>query len=645
MAKKILLTNRGIHAYLPKKLSKLGFECHFDYSSSKEEIEQKIADYFGLVMKSRFNADKSFLKKAKNLRFLARAGVGFEHIDIDFAKKKNIKIILSPEGSKDAVGEHAVGLLLCLLNNLVKGDREIRAEKWTREPNRGIEIKGKTIGIIGYGNMGQSFAKKLSGFSGKVIAYDKFKKGYGDNYAKEVSLKKILKKSDIISLHIPYSPANHYFVNRQFFKNCENPIYLINTARGLVLNTADLVKAMKKGKVLGAALDVLEYEEQSFETFKKKKRPAPFKYLIQSDRVVLSPHIAGWTQESKLKHAQTIVRKIMQLVSVFFFCFPSLIFAQTVPRFVPDDFQLDPQDVGCICTPGVINKSRGKGLLIDYTITSGGDFTPDVVDAGVVPSKINHLGLLKLRLKAPIFVRPRTKILLGLDHFREKYRFDFIQPLFAKQLSLLDDKILKSTRLTLFWLQSIGETNYLGLRARVSYNGNYQGVLKTDKFYRLIKISGVWGIKKREDIEWGIGLLYSDNFVNKNVLPFLLYNNTFNERWGVEVAFPVSVLFRYNFNPRSLLLFGPEFSNASYALRGEDNPVQENDYFFRHTEIQFSGRYEQQIFPWIWGTIQTGFQINFDSEMEDAGNPENLFEPDLKTGVFIRFGLFLSPPD
>ena len=276
MNRKILLTNQGIHPYLAEQLTELGFECHFDYTSSKKELEEKISNYVGVVMKSRFNADKSFFKKAKNLKFLARVGVGFEHIDIDFAKEKRIEIILSPEGSKDAVGEHTVGLLLCLFNNIAKADREIRAGAWIREPNRGIELKGKVVGIIGYGNMGRPFAKKLAGFDAKVIAYDKFKKGYGDKYATEVSLKKIFKKSDIISLHIPYSADNHYFVNKYFFKNFKKSIYLINTARGLVLNTADLVEAMKEGKVLGAALDVLEYEAQSFEAFKVKELPAPF---------------------------------------------------------------------------------------------------------------------------------------------------------------------------------------------------------------------------------------------------------------------------------------------------------------------------------------------------------------------------------
>lgn len=313
MSKKILLTNKGIHPYLGKQLAKLGYDCEFDYTSTKSEIEAKIHNYYGVVMKSRFKADDHFFKKAKYLKFLARVGVGFEHIDVDFANKKGIEIILSPEGSRDAVGEHTMGLLLSLFNNLPKGDREIKAGKWIREPNRGVEIKGKTVGIIGYGNMGKSFAKRLSGFDAKVLAYDKYEKGYGDKFAKEVSLNKIFKESDILSLHIPYDDHNHYFVDKAFIKKFKKSIYVLNTARGLVLNTKDVVSAMKKGKVLGVGLDVLEYEEQSFEAFNGDKLPKPFQYLIKSDRVVLSPHIAGWTMESKLKHAQTIVKKIVAL--------------------------------------------------------------------------------------------------------------------------------------------------------------------------------------------------------------------------------------------------------------------------------------------------------------------------------------------
>ncbi len=308
---KILFTNPGIHPYLAQNLEKEGFDCHFDYKTPKEALP--LSDYIGVVMKSRFNADKAFFDKAPNLKFLARVGVGYEHIDMAYAKAKGIPVLLSPEGSMDAVGEHAIGMILSLFNKLNKADKEIRAGQWLREPNRGIELKGKTVGIIGYGNMGQSIAKKLSGFEVKAIAYDKYKTGFGDSYATEVDLETLFRESDIISLHIYYEEANHYFVNKEFLAQFKKPIYLINTARGLILNTADLVEAMKDNKVLGAGLDVLEYEKQSFETFTAEHLPAPYSYLLEADNVILSPHIAGWTQESKLGHAKTLVGKILSL--------------------------------------------------------------------------------------------------------------------------------------------------------------------------------------------------------------------------------------------------------------------------------------------------------------------------------------------
>lgn len=308
---KILFTNPGIHPYLAQNLEKEGFECHFDYQTAKEALQ--LSDYIGVVMKSRFNADKAFFDKAPNLQFLARVGVGYEHIDMAYAKEKGIPVLLSPEGSMDAVGEHAIGMILSLFNKLNKADREIRAGQWLREPNRGIELKGKTVGIIGYGNMGQSIAKKLSGFDVKSIAYDKYKTGFGDTYTTEVNLETLFRESDLISIHIYYDEANHYFVNKAFLAQFKKPIYVINTARGLVLNTADLVESMKSNKVLGAGLDVIEYEKQSFETFTSEHLPAPYSYLLAADNVILSPHIAGWTLESKLGHAKTLVRKILSL--------------------------------------------------------------------------------------------------------------------------------------------------------------------------------------------------------------------------------------------------------------------------------------------------------------------------------------------
>jgi len=328
-------------------------------------------------------------------------------------------------------------------------------------------------------------------------------------------------------------------------------------------------------------------------------------------------------------------------------CFLTPIFslsAQTPPIVILDDFDYEAEDVGCICNPGVINKSPGKGLLVEYKLTSGGSFTPDEVAVGISPSKVNSLDRLRLRLKIPCVIKPRFKVLVGIDHFREKYNFNFIQPAFAKQLNLVAGTPLKTTRFTGYVLQSLGENNYLGLQFRGAFSGNYDGFINTDKYYQQIRISGIWGIKKRDDLEWGIGLIYSDNFTRRIVLPFFLYNRTYNERWGIESAFPVSFLMRYNFTPRSLLLFGPELTSASYALRGEQQ-LATDDYFFKHTELQFGAKYEQQIAPWVWANIHGGLQVNFDSQYEKAVDRNDLFEPDLITGAFLKIGLFLSPPN
>ena len=307
--KKILLIDQP-HLFLEERLTELGFELLRFYQAEESEIWEALPHCFGVVMRSRFQAGKNFIDQGKNLRFIAREGVGVEHIDVAYAESKGIQIIISPEGSRDTVAEHALGLLLALMNNLTRADRQVRSGQWTREGNRAIEIKGKTIGIIGYGNMGSALAQRLKGFDARLLAYDKFKSNYSAGSVEEVNLKTIFEESDIISLHIPYSTDNHYFVNDTFLSSFRKNIFLVNTARGLILNTADLVKHLKSGKVRGAALDVLEYEETSFNFLKFDKLPADFQYLSQADNVVLSPHIAGWSFESKLKHAQVLAEKI-----------------------------------------------------------------------------------------------------------------------------------------------------------------------------------------------------------------------------------------------------------------------------------------------------------------------------------------------
>lgn len=297
------------HELLLNQLSDLGFENHEDYTSSKADVEAKIANYDGIVIRSRFTIDEQFLNAATNLKFIGRVGAGLENIDCYYAAAKGVFLISAPEGNRNAVGEHTLGMVLSLFNKLNKADREVRQGKWLREDNRGIELDGLTVGLIGYGNMGKAFAKKLRGFDVEVLCYD-IKANVGDDNATQVSLSEFQKKADVVSLHTPQTPLTLNMVNSQFINQFEKPFWLINTARGKSVVTADLVAALKTCKILGAGLDVLEYEKKSFESLFSQNMPEAFKYLIEAENVLLSPHVAGWTVESKRKLAQTIVDKI-----------------------------------------------------------------------------------------------------------------------------------------------------------------------------------------------------------------------------------------------------------------------------------------------------------------------------------------------
>lgn len=301
------------HPILMEQLQELGFINHEDFSSSKEEIEAKIQDYQGIVIRSRFKIDTTFLDKATNLQFIARVGAGLESIDCECALSKNIQLIAAPEGNRNAVAEHTLGMILSLFNNLNVADSEIKSGHWNRESNRGHELDGKTIGIIGYGNMGKSFAKKLRGFDVEVLCYD-IQDNVGDSNAKQVSLEELQQKTDVLSLHIPWTPKTDKMVDANFIYAFAKPLWIINTSRGKNMETSDLVAAIQTGKILGAGLDVLEYEKRSFETlFQDKKTPEAFQYLLNSKKVILSPHIAGWTYESHERLAQVIVDKIKGL--------------------------------------------------------------------------------------------------------------------------------------------------------------------------------------------------------------------------------------------------------------------------------------------------------------------------------------------
>lgn len=300
------------HPLIIEQFNALGFQNDEDYTSTKEEIEKKIANYDGVIIRSRFTIDEAFLDKAVNLKFIGRLGAGLENIDTDHAKRLGIFLAAAPEGNRNAVGEHALGMLLSLFNKLNKADREVRNGKWDREGNRGIELEGKTVGIIGYGNMGKAFAKKLKGFDVEVICYD-IVGGVGDENARQVGIMEFKQRSEVVSLHVPQTPSTINMINTDFLKEFKNPLWLINTARGKCVVTADLVAAMKEGKVLGAGLDVLEYEKKSFEDmFGGSELPEAFTYLIKANNVLLTPHVAGWTVESKIKLAQTVVDKIKE---------------------------------------------------------------------------------------------------------------------------------------------------------------------------------------------------------------------------------------------------------------------------------------------------------------------------------------------
>ncbi len=300
------------HPLLWEQLEQAGFHNETDFTSAKEEIESKIHNYQGIVIRSRFKIDKTFIDKATNLQFIARVGAGLESIDCEYAIEKEIQLIAAPEGNKNAVGEHTIGMLLSLMNKLQRADKFVREGKWIREGNRGNELEGKTIGLIGYGNMGKSFAKKLRGFDVTTLCYD-ILDNVGDENAKQVSLQELQKQADVLSLHIPWTTSTDKMMNTKFINSFLKPFWFINTSRGKNVVTDHLVDALQSRKILGAGLDVLEYEKLSFENlFIESDKPKAFEYLLQAENVLLTPHIAGWTHESHKKLAQVIADKIIQ---------------------------------------------------------------------------------------------------------------------------------------------------------------------------------------------------------------------------------------------------------------------------------------------------------------------------------------------
>ena len=312
---KILLLDSN-HPLITEQLLAKGFVLEEDFTSSYDEVLQKINQYDGIIIRSRIPLDKNFLENAQNLKFIARVGAGMENIDLETAKNLGISLINSPEGNRDAVAEHVVAMLLILMNRLFIASEEVKNGIWKREENRGDELLGKTFGIIGYGNMGKATAKRLSGFGVEVIFYD-ILPNLEDEFAKQVSLEELQERADILSLHIPLDASTEYLVDENFISKMKKNFYLVNTARGKNVKTSALVDALKSGKVKAAALDVLEYEKSSFEnldtsTSLSTRNKEDLQFLLDSEQVIVTPHIAGWTHQSKEKLAQFIVDKIVQ---------------------------------------------------------------------------------------------------------------------------------------------------------------------------------------------------------------------------------------------------------------------------------------------------------------------------------------------
>lgn len=301
----------SVHPILFERLEQEGYVCEWKNNLSREEILTQLPEYSGAVIRSKFKFDKEVFEVAKNLKWIARSGAGMENINQEIAAQKGVTCFNSPEGNRDAVAEHCLGMILSLFNQLKQSDKEVRQGLWNREKNRGLELKGKTIGLLGYGFMGEAFAKRLQGFDVNVIAYDKYKTGFSSEIVQEVSLEQLKAETDILSIHLPLTEETFFLINKAFLNRFKKPIYLINTARGKNLNTRDLVDAIENEIVLGACLDVLEYESISFEKLKAEDLPEAFQYLKNSDKVVLTPHVAGWTVESYFKLSNVLADKIL----------------------------------------------------------------------------------------------------------------------------------------------------------------------------------------------------------------------------------------------------------------------------------------------------------------------------------------------
>lgn len=310
MSKEKILITDPVHPLLIEELEVMGYEVDYQPSANQSGVLEIISEYTGLIINSKINADVQLIDQGVRLKFIGRLGAGLEVIDQTYASSKGIKYFNTPEGNCDAVAEHAMGMLLGLMHHVSRADAQVKKGQWLREPNRGVELGGKTVGIVGYGNTGNAFAKRLAGFNVRILAHDKYKFGFGTETIEETRLDAICEHADVVSLHVQLTPETQYLVNKSFIKRFTKPFYLVNTSRGRVVCTEDVLWGLDEGLILGAALDVLENE--SLETLNAKEREV-FERLTNHDRVVLTPHVAGWTVESKEKIAKIMACKIKEI--------------------------------------------------------------------------------------------------------------------------------------------------------------------------------------------------------------------------------------------------------------------------------------------------------------------------------------------
>lgn len=310
MKPKILITD-PVHQLLIDGLVQHGWQVEYKPSINYSKVLEEIDNYVGLIINSKIKADVQLIDKAVRLKFIGRLGSGLDVINLDYAEKKGIQYFNSPEGNCQAVAEHALGMLLSLLNNIPQSFNEVKQQLWLREKNRGVELNELTIGVIGYGHTGQAFARVLSGVGCKVLAYDKYNTSFPEQHVEQVSLERLYREADVISLHVQLTDETHYLIDQEFLERFAKPVYVINTSRGKVIKTADLLDALNNGRVIAAALDVLENEQP--ETFNESERKV-YNLLVEHPGVLVTPHIAGWTHQSKRKIAEVVLEKIRKIV-------------------------------------------------------------------------------------------------------------------------------------------------------------------------------------------------------------------------------------------------------------------------------------------------------------------------------------------